>query len=54
MTEWSRLPYFSPRVTETHWEQKQTTICVDTDRIRSQYKTSMHSSPSIPPKYQGR
>ena len=52
--QWSRLPYFSPRVTETHWEQKQTTICIDPDTIRSQYKTSMHSSPSIRPKYRGR
>jgi len=52
--QWSRLPYFSFRITETHWEQKQTSVCVDPDTIRSQYKTSMHSSPSIRLKYRGR
>ena len=52
--QWSRLPYFSFRITETHWEKKQASVCENPDSIRTQYKTSMHSSPSIRPKYRGR
>ena len=50
--QWSRLPYFSFRVTETHWEKKQTSVCESPDNIRTQYKTNIHRG--IRPKYRGR